>query len=115
MKPEVRKAALAALSASGHRFKAVRPAGSADQEAPGRLFASDDPQGFDEATAGAEGHWPGETEWDLVASDYALADEQESDFPEGIGVLGMPITVARFSTLDEGDGSAEDPGGASDF
>jgi hypothetical protein len=114
MKPDVRRAALAALSASSHVHKGIRPAGAADQEAPCRLLATDDPQGFDEAAAASEYQWPGETEWDLVASDYALANEQAEEWPEGIGALGMPITIARFSTFD-GDGSAEDPGGASDF
>jgi len=48
-------------------------------------------------------------EWNKV-----LATEQDADLPEGIGALGMPLTIARFST-GEGDGSAEDPGGESDF
>jgi len=110
MKEDVRIAALAGLSASSHFHKGIRPAGAADQEAPCRLLASDDAQGFDQAVAAAENHWPGQTEWDIVASDYALATEEDSDWPEGIGALGMPLTVARFSTF-EGDGSDEDPGG----
>jgi hypothetical protein len=114
MKPEVRRAALASLSASSHVHKGIRPAGAGDQEAPCRLLASNDAQGFDEAAAAAEQQWPGETEWDIIASDYALATEQDAEWPEGIGALGMPFTVARFSTFD-GDGSAEDPGGTSDF
>jgi hypothetical protein len=114
MKPDVRAAALAALSASTHYHKGIRPAGAVDQEAPCRLIPSGGARGFDEAAAAAEDHWPGETEWDLVASDYALATEQDADLPEGIGILGMPLTIARFST-GEGDGSAEDPGGDSDF
>jgi len=114
MKPETRAAAIAALSASTHRYKGIRPAGAADQEAPCRLLPSGDAPGFDEAAAAAGDYWPGETEWDLVASDYALATEQDADLPEGIGALGMPLTIARFST-GEGDGSAEDPGGESDF
>lgn len=114
MKPDVRRAALAALSASAHFHKGIRPAGAADQEAPCQLLATDNPQGFDEAAAAAEIQWPGQTEWDLVASDYALATEQDSDWPEGIGALGMPFTIARFSTFDD-DGSAEDAGGGSDF
>jgi hypothetical protein len=114
MKTDVRRAALAALSASTHDYKGIRPAGAADQEAPCRLLATGDPQGFDEAAAAAECHWPGQTEWDLVASDYALATEQGADWPQGIAALGMPLTIARFSTF-EGDGSAEDPGGESDF
>jgi hypothetical protein len=114
MKPDVRRAALAALSASSHHHKGIRPAGAADQEAPCRLLASDTPEGFDEAAAAAEDQWPGQGEWDLVASDYALATEQDVDWPEGIGALGMPLTIARFSTF-EGDGSAGDPGGASDL
>lgn len=114
MKPDIRKAALAALSASSHLHKGIRPAAATDQEAPCRLLATDDPQGFDEAAAAAEGCWPGQTEWDLIASDYALATEQGADWPEGLGALGMPFTIARFSTF-EGDGSAEDPGGDSDF
>lgn len=114
MKPDIRSAALAALAAAAHHHKGIRPAGAADQEAPCRLLNTDDPQGFDEAAAAAEDQWPGETEWDLVASDYALATEQDADWPEGIGALGMPLTIARFSTL-EGDGSAEDPGGESEF
>jgi hypothetical protein len=109
MQPDVRRAALASLSASSHANKGIRPAGAADQEAPCRLLAIDDPQGFDETVAAAQSVWPGETEWDLVASDYAIGDPLE-----GIGVLGMPYTLARFSTFD-GDGSAEDPGGAGDF
>jgi hypothetical protein len=114
MKPDIRKATLAALSASNHVHKGIRPAGAQDQEAPCRLIASDDPQGFDEAAAAAEDQWPGETEFDIVASDYALANEEVEPWPEGIGALGMPLTLARFSTFD-GDGSAEDPGGDSDF
>ena len=114
MKPEVRKAALAALSASTHFHKGIRPAGAADQEAPCRLLASNDAAGFDEAAAAAKLQWPGQTEWDIVASDYALATEQDGEFPESIGALGMPLTIARFSTF-EGDGSAEDPGGGSDY
>jgi hypothetical protein len=114
MRPDVRGAALAALSASAHLHKGIRPAGAADQEAPCSLLAADGPEGFDEAAATAANHWPGQTEWDLIASDYALATEQDPDRPEGIGALGMPFTIARFSTF-EGDGSAEDPGGASDF
>ena len=114
MKPDVRRAALAALSASSHKHKGIRPAGGADQEAPCRLLATGDPQGFDEASAAAQNHWPGQTEWDIIASDYALATEQDADWPEGIGALGMPFTIARFSTF-EGDGSAEDPGGGSDL
>jgi hypothetical protein len=109
MKPDVRKAALAALNASRHFHKGIRPAGATDQEAPCRVLATNDPQGFDEAAAAAENHWPGQSEWDLVASDYPLADPIE-----GIGALGMPLTIARFSTF-EGDGSNEDPGGGSDY
>ena len=104
MKPDIRRAALAALSGSTHSHKGIRPAGAADQEAPCRLLATHNPQGFDEAIASAESRWPGQTEWDLVASDYALADPVE-----GIGALGMPLTIARFSTF-EGDDSAEDAG-----
>jgi hypothetical protein len=114
MKPDVRAAALAALSASTHYHKGIRPAGAADQEAPCRLLATGGEQAFDEAACAAENHWPGETEWDLVASDYALATEQDADQPEGIGVLGMPLTIARFSS-EEGDGSAQDPGGDGDY
>lgn len=114
MQADVRRAALAALSGSTHNHKGIRPAGSADQEAPCRVLPSGDPRGFDEASAAAENHWPGETEWDLVASDYRLATEQDPDWPEGIAVLGMPLTIARFSTSD-GDGAAEDPGGGSNF
>jgi hypothetical protein len=114
MKPDVRRAALAALSASAHFHKGIRPAGAADQESPCRLLASSDPQGFDEALAGAEDQWPGERDWDLMASDFRLATEQDPDWPEGIGALGMPLTLARFST-EAGDGSAEDPGGGSNF
>jgi hypothetical protein len=114
MKPEIRAAALAALSASTHHHKGIRPAGATDQESPCRLLSTADPQGFDEAVAAAENHWPGETDWDLVASDYALATEQDPDQPEGFGALGMPLTIARFS-IDQGDGSAEDPAGGSDF
>jgi len=114
MKADVRRAALAALSASGHCHKGIRPAGAADQEAPCRLLATDDPAGFDEAAAAAEHHWPGQTEWDLIASDYRLATEQDPEWPETIGALGMPFTLARFSSF-EGDGSAEDPGGESEF
>ncbi len=114
MKAEVRTAALAALSASSHLHKGIRPAGAANQEAACRLLTSDSPQGFDEAAAAAEGDWPGQTGWDIVASDYLLADEQEANFPEGMGVLGMPLTLARFSNFDD-DGSAGDPGGGSDF
>jgi hypothetical protein len=84
------------------------------QEAPCRLLANDDPEGFDEAAAAAELNWPGQTDWDLIASDYALATEQDADCPEGVGALGMPLTIARFTAF-EGDGSAEDPGGESDF
>jgi len=109
MKPDVRKAALAALSASPHFHKGIRPAGAADQEAPCRLLATGGPQGFDEAAAAAQENWPGQTEWDLLASDYPLTDPVD-----GIGALGMPLTIARFSTFD-GDGSAEDPGGRSDY
>ena len=65
--------------------------------------------GADDAAASAECQWPGETEWDLIASDYAL-----SSSPDGLDALGMPYTIARFSTFG-GDGSAQDPGGASDF
>jgi hypothetical protein len=114
MKADVRRAALAALSASAHSHKGIRPAGVADQEAPCRLLATDDPAGFDEAAAAAERQWPGQTEWDLVASDYALATEQGAEWPEGIGALGMPFTIARFTTF-EGNGSSTDPGGAGDF
>jgi len=114
MKADVRRAALAALSASAHNHKGIRPAGVGDQEAPCRLLPSDDAEGFDEAAAAAENQWPGQTEWDLVASDYALATEQDVDWPEGIGALGMPLTIARFTTF-EGDGSAEDAGGGSDL
>lgn len=114
MKAEVRRAALGALSASTHTHKGIRPAGAADQEAPCRLLASGDAAGFDEAAAAAGQQWPGETDWDLVASDYRLASEQGEDWPEGIAALGMPLTIARFSTF-EGDGSQEDPGGESDF
>jgi hypothetical protein len=114
MKADVRKAALAALSASSHHHKGIRPAGAGDQEAPCRLLANDDPEGFDEAAAAAELNWPGQTDWDLIASDYALATGQDGDWPEGVGALGMPLTIARFCTF-EGDGSAEDPGGESDF
>ncbi|HUB79770.1 MAG TPA: hypothetical protein VMB03_13280 [Bryobacteraceae bacterium] len=114
MKADVRRAALAALSASSHFHKGIRPAGAADQEAPCRLLAADGPDGFDEAAAAAENHWPGQTEWDLIASDYRLATEQDSGWPEGLGALGMPFTIARFTSF-EGDGSAEDPGGESEF
>ena len=114
MKSDIRAAALAALSASTHYHKGIRPAGAADQEEPCRLLSTAGPQGFDEAVAMAQNHWPGETEWDLVASDYALATEQDAGLPEGFGALGMPLTIARFSS-GEGDGSAEDPGGDSDF
>lgn len=114
MKAEVRRAAVAALSASRHLHKGIRPASAADQEAPCRLLTADDPEGFDEAAAAAELQWPGQTEWDIVASDYALATEQEADWPEGIAALGMPLTIARFTTF-EGDGSADDPGGDSDY
>jgi len=114
MKADVRRAALAAMSASSHFHKGIRPAGATDQEAPCRLLATDGPEGFDEAAAAAQQQWPGETEWDLIASDYALATEQGPDWPEGIGALGMPFTIARFTTF-EGDGSSEDPGGESDF
>ena len=114
MKPDIRSAALAALGASTHYRKGIRPAGAADQETPCSLLATAGPQGFDDAAAMAQNHWPGETEWDLVASDYALATDQDVDLPEGFGALGMPLTLARFSS-DEGDGSAEDPGGESDF
>ena len=109
MTHQIRSAALAALSASAHHHKGIRPAGAENQEAPCRLLTTDDPEGFDEAAAAAELQWPGETDWDLIASDYALATE-----PEDIAALGMPLTLARFSTF-EGDGSAEDPGGESDF
>ena len=114
MKEDVRRAALAALSASSHFHKGIRPAGAADQEEPCQLLTTDDPQGFDEAAAAAENHWPGQTEWDIIASDYALATEEDADWPEGVGALGMPFTIARFSTF-EGDGSDEDPGGAGEF
>ena len=114
MKEDVRRAALAALSASSHFHKGIRPVGATDQEAPCRLLSTDDPDGFDEAVAAAENQWPNQTEWDIVASDYALATEQEDEWPEGIGALGMPFTIARFSTF-EGDGSAEDPGGEGEF
>jgi hypothetical protein len=110
MKADVRKAALAALNASGHLHKGIRPANADDQEAPCLLLACNDAPGFDEAAAAAEQQWPGETEWDIVASDYPLATTNA----DGIGALGMPLTIARFSTF-EGDGSAEDPGSASDF
>jgi hypothetical protein len=111
MKPDVRRAALAALSASAHAHKGIRPAGAVDQEAPCKLLASHDPRGFDDAVAEAQCEWPGENDWDLVASDYALGG-----FPEGLGALGMPYTIARFSTFEgDGDGSAEDPGGAGEF
>jgi hypothetical protein len=81
------------------------------------LLATDDPQSFDEAAAAAENNWPGQTEWDLMANDYPLTDPIE-----GIGsrtfsqrcTLGMPLTIARFSTFD-GDGSNEDPAGESDY
>ena len=114
MKPDVRRAALAALSASTHNHKGIRPAGSADQEAPCRLLATDNADGFDEAVAAAQNHWPGQTDWDLLASDYALANGQDADWPEEIGALGMPFTVARFSTLED-DGSAEEPANESGF
>jgi hypothetical protein len=114
MKADVRRAALAALSASRHIHKGIRPAGAANQEAPCRLLATNDPEGFDEATAAAENHWPGQTEWDVIASDYRLATEEDPEWPEGIGALGMPFTIARFTSF-EGDGSAEDPGGESEF
>jgi 2-phospho-L-lactate guanylyltransferase (CobY/MobA/RfbA family) len=78
MKEDVRRAALAALSASSHFHKGIRPAGAADQEAPCRLLSTDDPDGFDEAVAAAENQWPAQTEWDIIASDYALATEQET-------------------------------------
>jgi len=109
MKPDVRRAALASMSASSHSYKGIRPAGAADQEAECRLLDTHDAQGFDDAAAVAEAQWPGETEWDLVASDYALGDPVD-----GVGALGMPYTIARFSTFQD-DGSAEDPGGKSDF
>ena len=118
MKPDVRKAAIAALSASSHIHKGIRPAGAANQEDPCSVIGANDGQGFDQAAAAAELHWPGETEWDIIASDYALATEQDAEWPDGIGALGMPFTIARFSTFDVGgvgDGSAEDPGGESDF
>jgi hypothetical protein len=114
MKADVRRAAVAALSASAHIHKGIRPAGAADQEAPCRLLATGDADGFDEAAAAAEHHWPGQTEWDLIASDYALATEEGGEWPEGMGALGMPFTIARFTTF-EGDGAAEDPGGEGDF
>jgi hypothetical protein len=109
MKPDVRQAALAALDASPHYHIGIRPAGAADQEAPCLFLATYAAQGFDEATAAAQDRWPGQTEWDLVASDYPLGDPVD-----GVGALGMPLTIARFSTFD-GDGSAEDPGGGSDY
>lgn len=112
MRSDVRAAALAALSASTHFHKGIRPAGAADQEAPCHLLPGGDPAGFFAGLAGAENHWPGQTEWDLLASDYRLADEQDPDWPEGIAALGMPVAIARFST---GDGSAGDPGGDSNF
>ncbi len=74
MKPDVRRAALAAMSASALSYKGIRPAGAADQEAPCTLLATHDAPGFDDAAASAECRWPGETEWDVIASDYALSD-----------------------------------------
>ena len=65
MKEDVRRAALAALSASSHFHKGIRPGGATDQEAPCRLLSTDDPDGFDEAVAAAENHWPAQTEWNL--------------------------------------------------
>ena len=44
MKEDVRRAALAALSASSHFHKGIRPAGAADQEEPCQLLTTDDPQ-----------------------------------------------------------------------
>jgi hypothetical protein len=115
MKSDIRGAALAALSASSHLHKGVRPAGASDQEAPCSLLATDDSQGFDEAVIAAEMQWPLHSDWDIVASDYLLADQAESEWRDGIGALGMPLTLGRFSTLEDSDGPAEDPGGLGDF
>ena len=92
---------LAALGSSPHQHKGIRPTGAADQEAPCAPLNTHDARGFYEAAAAAEEHWPDNTKWDLVASDFQLQEVADEDGTDGMVVLGMPVTLGTWCS-DEG-------------
>jgi hypothetical protein len=98
------RAALAALKAD-HRFLAVRPVDAIEPEAPAVLIGDvsgggHDARGFMLALDTAAEFWPQCQQWDIIAGDECLG-QQDPAWPARMFRIRGPRPLAQFTTAPE--------------